>query len=610
MEHTSLFTRKTQCIFWGLHTTAIQRMTDYDFMIGREKPSISGIVAPSRQENFHKVFFGKKEMLIPLFGNVKQAFNSHPECDTFLNFASFRSAFDVTMHAFDIEAIKTIVITAEGIPERLARRIRETAKKKDKLIIGPSTVGAMNPGAFKVANIGGAVENIIEAKLFNTGSVGLVTRSGGLFNELANIIFRNSNGIYEGVAIGGDRFPGSEFLEHMLRFEKNPDIKMIVMLGELGGSSEYAVINAMKEGLITKPVIAWCIGTVAKYMKSEVQFGHAGAKADKEMETAQAKNKALSDAGAIVPVSYNDLPGLIAETSKKCGIKKVVKQASGFVKRSKIVSSRRTATNFICTISDDTGAEPTYIGTPISEVAGDDYSIGDVISMLWFKRRFPHWASEFFVLVLKIVADHGPAVSGAHNTRITARAGKDLISSLVSGLLTIGPRFGGAIDGAAKYFYGALDHMTPLEFVTKMKESGVNIPGIGHRIKSVRNPDKRVTILKEYADKHFPLNRLLPYALEVEKITTAKKDNLILNVDGTVGILLVDLLLSLGYSRKDILEIISSWGLFNGLFLLGRSIGFIGHYIDEKRLNMPMYRHPWSDILYDARPEEDKTQEK
>lgn len=55
-------------------------------------------------------------------------------------------------------------------------------------------------------------------------------------------------------------------------------------------------------------------------------------------------------------------------------------------------------------------------------------------------------------MVIRVVADHGPAVSGAHNTRVTARAGKDLMSSLATGILTIGPRFGGAIDGAAKYF--------------------------------------------------------------------------------------------------------------------------------------------------------------
>lgn len=75
--------------------------------------------------------------------------------------------------------------------------------------------------------------------------------------------------------------------------------------------------------------------------------------------------------------------------------------------------------------------------------------------------------------------------AGAHNTIVTSRAGKDLVSCLVSGLLTIGPRFGGAIDDAARYFQDACDRgMAPDDFVEEMKKKGVRVPGIGHRIKS------------------------------------------------------------------------------------------------------------------------------
>ena len=146
-------------------------------------------------------------------------------------------------------------------------------------------------------------------------------------------------------------------------------------------------------------------------------------------------------------------------------------------------------------------------------------------------------------MAIMVTADHGPAVSGAHNAIVAARAGKDLMSSVASGLLTIGPRFGGAIDGAAEMFSDAYDMgLTPSQFVEEMKAKGENIQGIGHLVKSINNPDKRVTILKEYAKKHFKSTPLLDYALEVEKLTTAKKDNLILNVDGCIGICFVDML--------------------------------------------------------------------
>jgi ATP citrate (pro-S)-lyase len=202
-------------------------------------------------------------------------------------------------------------------------------------------------------------------------------------------------------------------------------------------------------------------------------------------------------------------------------------------------------------------------------------------------------------MVLVLTADHGPAVSGAHNTIVTARAGKDMISSLVSGLMTIGPRFGGAIDGAAQQFSSAFDrNLSPKEFVEEMKKTNQLISGIGHRIKSISNPDKRVVILKDYVKSQFPKTELLDYALEVEKITTAKKDNLILNVDGAIGACFVDLLRSSGAFTRQEADVYIEIGCLNGLFVLGRSVGLIGHYIDQVRLKQPLYRHPWDDISY------------
>lgn len=73
-------------------------------------------------------------------------------------------------------------------------------------------------------------------------------------------------------------------------------------------------------------------------------------------------------------------------------------------------------------------------------------------------------------MCLVLVADHGPCVSGAHNTIVASRAGKDIISSLASGLLTIGPRFGGAIDDSARYFKDALNRkLAPDDFVEGLK---------------------------------------------------------------------------------------------------------------------------------------------
>jgi ATP-citrate lyase alpha-subunit len=591
-----LFTKDTQAIFWNNNKTAIQRMLDYDYTIKREKPSVAAIVAPTSNNKFEKFFYGADEIMIPLYKNTADAKEAHPNADVLLNFASFRTAYNVTVEALDIGGFKTIMITAEGIPERLARGMNQKARDLGVTVIGPATVGAISPGAFKIANIGGTIDNIINSKLHRTGSCGLVTRSGGLFNELSNIIAINADGIAEGVAIGGDRFVGSVFIDNLLRMEQNPDVKYMILLGEVGGTEEYKVIEAVKSGKITKPIIAWCIGTIAKYYDSGVQFGHAGASANSDMETAEAKNKAMAEAGIHVPNSFNDLPAKIKEVFESLNISPIAEPEINELPKV------RRPKQFICTISDDRGEEATYAGYPISSVAlpSTGKGIGDVISLLWFKKVYPKWATEFIETVLKTVADHGPAVSGAHNAKVTARAGKSVVESLVTGLLTIGPRFGGAIDGAAEYFkYADDNNLSPKEFLSYMKKKGIPIPGIGHRIKSLKNPDLRVKGLMEFAKDNFPSTPLLDYARTVEALTTSKKENLILNVDGTIGILMVDMWRALGYEESEIDEFIAS-GTLNAFFIVGRSIGFIGHILDEKRLAMPMYRHPMDDILYDV----------
>ncbi|OIP56793.1 MAG: ATP citrate synthase [Helicobacteraceae bacterium CG2_30_36_10] len=591
-----LYTRDTQAIFWNNNTTAIQRMLDYDYTIQRKTPSVAAIVAPTSGSKFEKFFYGPDEIMIPLYKSTAAAKVHQPQADVLLNFASFRTAYDVTMEALNIGGFSSMMITAEGIPERLARHMNAYAREKNVIVIGPATVGAIAPGAFKIANIGGTIENIVQSKLHRAGSCGLVTRSGGLFNELANIISINADGIAEGVAIGGDRFVGSVFIDNMLRMQENPEVKYMILLGEVGGTEEYKVIEAIKLGKITKPVIAWCIGTIAKYYDSGVQFGHAGASANNQMETAEYKNRAMAEAGIHVPASFNDLPNMIKKVFTDLKLPEIPEPEM------KVCPSVRKSKEFICTISDDRGDEATYAGFPISSLATPDTGkgIGDVVSLLWFKKQYPKWATEFIETVIKTVADHGPAVSGAHNAKVTARAGKSVVESLVTGLLTIGSRFGGAIDGAAEHFKYADDNkLTAAEFLNHMKKLAIPIPGIGHRIKSLKNPDLRVEGLKKFAKEYFPATPLLDYALTVEQLTTSKKENLILNVDGTIGILMVDMWRALGYEEAEINEFISS-GTLNSFFILGRTIGFIGHVLDEKRLAMPMYRHPMSDILYDV----------
>ena len=165
--------------------------------------------------------------------------------------------------------------------------------------------------------------------------------------------------------------------------------------------------------------------------------------------------------------------------------------------------------------------------------------------------------------------------------------------------MTIGPRFGGAIDDAARFFKVACDkNQIPQEFVEELKKKGIRVAGIGHRIKSKDNRDARVLLLQEYARKFFPRTSYLDYAVSVEEYTLTKSSNLVLNVDGCIGALFLDLLAGSGaFTTKEADEIISI-GYLNALFVVARSIGLVGHALDQKRLGQPLYRHPWEDVLY------------
>lgn len=603
-----LFDENTQAIVYGLQRNSVQRMLDFDYICNKKQPSVACIVNPGKEDNL-KAFWGEKEILIPVYASLKVAMTNQPKADVLINFASFRSAYGVTMQALASKTLKTVVIIAEGIPERQSREIAQYSKTQKKVVIGPATVGGIKAGCFKMANTGGTLTSILASKLNRPGSAGFVSKSGGMSNEMYNIISRNTNGLYEGIAIGGDSYPGSTLLDHLLRYEANPNIQLLVCLGEVGGRDEYEIVEALKDGRITKPLCVWVTGTCAKIFPGEVQFGHAGAKAGSDSESAEAKNKALKKAGAKVPKSFNDFDRTIARVYKKLVKDGVISAIDSEPPTPKIPVDYQTVvkengysirkpTGIVTTISNDSLEECVYAGVPISTVVQRGWSIGDVIGLLWFKKKFPAYAAEFVEIVLKIIADHGPCVAGAHNAIITARAGKDLMSALATGILTIGPRFGGAIDGAAKHFKRALDEdLSPIDFVNDMKKRDIKIPGIGHRIKSLTNPDKRVELLKDYARKHFPKTDLLDYALKVEKFTTTKKNNLILNVDGCVGVLFVDMLRSMDFPENQIDEIIEIGGL-NAMFVLGRSIGMIGHVLDQKRLKSGLYRHPMDDIAY------------
>jgi len=598
----TLFTRTTTAIIYGRKSVSIQRMLDFDY-IAERSPSVAAIIDPTSRSP-ERVFFGKKEFLLPVYCSLIEAHSSHPDADVLVNFASMRSAGAVVLDGIDLR-FRVIATIAEGVPERDVRMWIQKAKKSwchpeknfshhDTILIGPATVGAVTAGAFRIGDTGGSNEHLTQSNLHRPGCVGYVGKSGGLSNEMYRIIAENSSGIVEGVAIGGDRYPGSHLMDHLRRFEKNPAIKMHVVLSEIGGREEEDIARAIQKKEIKKPLIAWVSGTSASHFPKDVQFGHAGAWAASTAETAEAKNVLLRDAGALVPKNFEEFPALIEKTfqkTKKTSIIELMRK-----KKVPTIPEIRKHSHLQCTISDDRAEDALYGNKPIASFIKEG-ALLPVLAKLWWKTTLHKNTLAYLEMILCAVADHGPAVAGAHNAIVTATAGKDSIDALCSGLLTIGPRFGGAVDSAARSFADAIDRdISPQDFVDEMKKKNERIPGIGHKVKTVHHPDTRVKELLAYVKKHWKNLPHTTYALQVEKITTGKKPNLILNVDGTIAVTLLDILLP--DLPKEIQKTFFDAGYLNGLFALGRSIGILGHVFDQKRLNAPLYRHPTEDILY------------
>ncbi len=593
-----MFTSSSTAIIYGRHLDVAQRMLDFDFLSDRS-PSVAGIIDPNvHRVSVTKLFFGNKEIMVSIYPSISDI-PTDSQIDTCINLASFRSATDATWEAIHSNMFSNIVIIAEGIPEREIRKIIAYNTSNTQIrIIGPATAGAIAAGSLRMGNSWGSIENIIASGLYKKWSVWFVSRSGGMSNEMFRVIGTRTDGIHTGIALGGDRFVCSTFRDIVLDYEMNPEITMIVLLGEVGSRDELEVVELLLEKKITKPIVAYVSWSFAEKLTTEVQFWHAGAKANANEETASFKNKSLRDAGAHVPESYADFGDVIEQVFDafcKTGNTKNTEPSIEITQKLVILNNRKL-TKFTSTISDERGEEVFYNGKPLTSYI-EDASIARVIGALWLKRELPKYALDYINTIIILLADHGPAVSGATNTIVTARAGKDILSSLVSGLLTIGPRFGGAIDGAARTWYESVkDNESPEDLIFRMKKSGNPLQWIGHKVKSKFNPDGRCQILKKLAQT-IPSSIYLDYALAAEIIMLEKKWNLILNVDGHIAASLLDIFTSIGMT-KDEIEIYLDAGICNAFFILARSIGFIGHALDQKRLGEPLYRTAWEDIHY------------
>jgi ATP citrate (pro-S)-lyase len=567
----------------GSYPGIIQSILDFDHLTGRPEPTIKAIIAAGRR--IERYFFGTKEIAIPVYASAEQIpENLRGQINLFLNLSSGRRVLTSSHAAMDaLPRLVGGVVFAEGVPERHALELAHEAEKHSLWIIGGASVGLMLPSHLKLGAIGGVQARQLEqSRLFESGSVAVISSSGGMVNEIIRTVANAGHHLSFSLALGGERFPMLTPADVFLAAQADSHTKTIVYFGELGGGDEYLLVDLLRAKKVTKPVIAYIAGTVAELFDTPPQFGHAKAMAARADESARAKAGALRDAGAHVGHTFGEFVDLIRALPG-------AKPAPDGQFHSDALATRRKAL-MASSVSHDSGGSVEILGQDLLEMA-ESQSFAKIAVSMFLGRPIKSKELEQFVdFVLRLLVDHGPYVSGAVNTIVTARAGRDLESALAAGLLTIGPRFGGAINqAAATWIEGVTSGTTPPALVEALAARKQYISGIGHRKYRSDFPDPRVAALLKHAKGLGP-RRFTAFARGVEAETIRKKGNLILNVDGTIAAILLDLLSEKEHYTDAELQSLVDTGFFNALFVLSRSVGFMAHYFDQVRLDEGLFR--------------------
>lgn len=573
----------------GNYRPVVQSILDFDYLSGSERPSVIAIVTAGVKNQ--KFFWGDHEILIPCVPAIPDLQHiAIPAPDLFLNVTSGRRAKDSTTQFFTLypESLGGHIF-AEDVPEQhsieLYRRFQAT-----HFIAGPSGVGLLLPGHLKLGAIGGTDwRQILASKLYAPGSVAVLSASGGMINELIRMVALGGNGCSFALTFGGDRFPVTAPKEALLAAEADPQTKAIIYYGELGGYDEYDMIELIKSGQVTKPIIAYIAGNVGEAFAKPVQFGHAKALAGRPAETASAKRTALTDAGVSVAGSILELRELTQALQNDDVPTEPIRNADSLTKRQPSL------------ITTSIGKEADvyhFVGKSLETWESQHNLIEMIVAGLLGRPARSNVLIECTESIFQLALDHGPNVSGAVNAIITARAGRDLVSGLSAGLLTIGPRFGGAGNDAARIWFEAVGQGTSAKsLVESYAQEKRYILGIGHKKYRLGQPDPRVARLLTFIEQ-LPAHPYTDFAQAIESITSSKKGNLILNFDGAFAAVLLDILeQSEKLTSHELKQLIDS-EFFNAYFVIPRSIGFISHYLDQKRLDEGLFRLPDSLITY------------
>jgi succinyl-CoA synthetase alpha subunit len=186
----------------------------------------------------------------------------------------------------------------------------ELASLRGARIIGPNCLGIISPGEAKMGGVGGPAANTKTA--YTKGSIGIMSRSGGMTTEIASTLTAAGMGQSTAVSIGGDAIIGTSYAELMPLFEADPQTQAIAIYSEPGGRMEAELAEWIQENNSRLPVVAFMAGRFMDEMPG-MRFGHAGTIVEGKADTTVEKIKRMKEAGIAVAERISDIPKMLQE---------------------------------------------------------------------------------------------------------------------------------------------------------------------------------------------------------------------------------------------------------------------------------------------------------
>jgi succinyl-CoA synthetase alpha subunit len=243
---------------------------------------------------------------VPVYDTVASALSENA-CDATIISVPARFALDAALEAM-AHGIKLLVIVTERLPRSDVVAVLEEAEHTGAHVVGPNSLGIISPGKTRVGMAGGAANAVRQA--YTPGHVGVVSRSGGMMTEIANLLTQAGIGQSTCVSIGGDPIIGSTILDLLPLYEADSETKALALFCEPGGVMEERLAEHLRHHGSRLPIVAFVAGRFADRMQG-IRFGHAGAMVQGSQGSPMAKIMALRESGVCVADKLSQIPELV-----------------------------------------------------------------------------------------------------------------------------------------------------------------------------------------------------------------------------------------------------------------------------------------------------------